>query len=229
MKLSRSASLRERIADELRGEILRQDFPPGMELKQDQLAERFGVSRIPVREALLMLERDGLVTVSQNRRMVVTKLTNDDLLDHYAVRALIEGEAAARAAGRPPERLTDIVAAGRRNVEALEAGDRAAFLTSSEVFHRAVWTAGGGSYLQKLASDLWSGRDYVPAYPEQLRRACEDHGTIAAAIIKGEIDVAREAMVAHINQTADELLAYREQLVASQETRDYNGAKHDRS
>lgn len=217
MKLTRSASMRERIADELRGEILRLDFPPGMELKQHKLAERFGVSRIPVREALLMLERDGLVMVKENRRTVVTKLTHDDVVDHYAVRALIEGEAAARAAARPPEAVSDVVAAGMKNVEAFEAGGRAAFLSASEVFHRAVWVAGGGPYLQKIAAGLWSGRDYVPAHPDQLRRACKEHEDIATAISVGDADAARVAMIAHIKQTGEELVAYRKQPIASQD------------
>jgi DNA-binding GntR family transcriptional regulator len=212
MRLVPMATLGERAADELRTRILRGDLPPGSELKQDRLAEQFGVSRVPVREALAMLERDGLVTVKPNRRVVVSEVTDEDLLDHYAVRALIEGEAAARAA-RSDADPSVMTTAQRQNEEARRSEDLASFLSTSAVLHRSIWDAGGGYWLKTMASQLWSGRDYTPAdLPQQLARASSEHRLIVEAIRSRSPETARQAMTEHIMRTADELRAYRAEL-----------------
>jgi DNA-binding GntR family transcriptional regulator len=214
MRLIPTATLGEQVADGLRTAILKGDFPPGGELKQDRLAEQFGVSRIQVREALQMLERDGLVIVKPNRRVVVSDLADDDIMDHYAVRALIEGEAAARAAAADTD-LSRITAAAQWNEEARRAENLGSFLSATAVFHRSIWEAGGGTRLKAVASQLWSGRDYTPAYlPEQLKRATDEHHLIAEAIRLRSPEKARQAMTDHIMRTGNELHAYRAQLAA---------------
>ncbi len=212
MRLVPTATMGERAADQLRTMILQGDLPPGSELKQDRLAEQFGVSRVPVREALAMLERDGWVTVKPNRRVVVSEVTDADLLDHYAVRALIEGEAAARAA-RSDIDPSAMTAAQRQNDEARQAQDLTSFLSTSAVLHRSIWDAGGGFWLKAMATQLWSGRDYTPAdLPQQLGRASSEHLLIVEAICDRSPERARQAMTDHIMRTADELRAYRARL-----------------
>jgi DNA-binding GntR family transcriptional regulator len=214
MRLSPVPTLGERVADGLRTAILTGEYPPGSELKQESLAESFGVSRIPVREALQMLERDGLVVVKPNRRVVVAELSDQDVLDHYAVRALIEGEAAARAAVARTD-LSVISAAERRNEEARQAEDLESFLSASAVFHRSIWEAAGGPTLKAVASQLWSGRDYTPAFlPEQLKRASDEHHLIADAIRRRSPKRARQAMTDHLMRTAEELRSYRAEVAA---------------
>jgi DNA-binding GntR family transcriptional regulator len=214
MRLIPAPTLGERVADGLRTAILKGEFPPGSELKQDPLAEYFGVSRIPVREALQMLERDGLVVVKPNRRVVVADLTDDDVLDHYAVRALIEGEAAARAAAARTD-LSMITTAERQNEDARQAEDLASFLSASAVFHRSIWEAAGGPTLKAVASQLWSGRDYTPVHlPEQLKRATDEHHLIGEAIRHRSPERARQAMTEHIMRTAEELRSYRAEVAA---------------
>ena len=212
MQLIPAATLGERVADGMRTAILKGDFTPGTELKQDRVAELFGVSRIPVREALQMLQRDGLVLVKPNRRVVVAEMTEEDLLDRYAVRALVEGEAAARAAAANTD-LSMISSAQQRNEEARRAEDLAAFLSASAVFHRSIWDAAGGSRLKALASELWSGRDYTPSHlPDQLKRATEEHLLLAEAIRLRSPQQARQMMTEHIMRTAEELRSYRAEV-----------------
>lgn len=214
MRLIPTATLGERVADGLRTAILSGDFPPGTELRQDRLAEQFGVSRIPVREALQMLERDSLVTIKPNRRVVVSVLTDDDLMDHYAVRALIEGEAAARAAAADTD-LSLINTAEQRNEKAWQADDLESFLSASAVFHRSIWEVAGGSSLKAVASQLWSGRDYAPAHlPEQLKLASDEHHLITEAIHLRSPDKARQAMTDHVIRTGERLRVYRAEVVA---------------
>lgn len=209
MRLSPTATLGERVADGLRRGILSGDLRPGSELKQDVLADKFGVSRVPVREALQMLGRDGLVVVQPNRRVVVSILTEEDLMDRYAVRALIEGEAAARAAAARAD-LSSFRTAWQGYSQAQTPTPFEDFLAESARFHRAIWDAAGGSCLSLVASQLWSGRDYTPSnLTSQVERATREHQAVADAIEQGDEHAAREAMVRHIMSTAAELRSYR--------------------
>ena len=87
-----------RVRDLLEEAILEGELKPGERLRAEALAQRFGTSRTPIREALLQLEAQGLVEVEPNRGAVVRTFDRDDLLDLYEVRALLEPAAAARAA-----------------------------------------------------------------------------------------------------------------------------------
>src|SRR5215207_10462506 len=89
-----------RVRDLLEEAILEGDLKPGERLRAEALAQRFGTSRTPIREALLQLEAQGLVDVEPNRGAVVRAFDRDDLLDLYELRALLEPKAAALAAGR---------------------------------------------------------------------------------------------------------------------------------
>ena len=89
-----------RVRDELQHAILEGVLRPGERLRAEALAQRFGTSRTPVREALLQLEAQGLVEVEPNRGAVVRAFDSADLLDLYELRALLEPAAAARAATR---------------------------------------------------------------------------------------------------------------------------------
>src|SRR6187431_2890956 len=89
-----------RVRDLLEEAILEGDLKPGERLRAEALAQRYGTSRTPVREALLQLEAQGLVEVEPNRGAVVRPFDRADLLDLYEVRALLEPAAAARAARR---------------------------------------------------------------------------------------------------------------------------------
>jgi DNA-binding GntR family transcriptional regulator len=122
-----------RVRDELQHAILEGVLQPGERLRAEALAQRFGTSRTPVREALLQLEAQGLVEVEPNRGAVVKAFDAADLLDLYALRALLEPAAAARAATRiePDEieqlkELTDDDAPPERQMAA------------NEQFHRII-------------------------------------------------------------------------------------------
>jgi len=85
------------IADTLRDEILRGAIAPGAPLRQEELASRFGVSRLPVRDALVRLESQGLVEVFPNRGAFVLSLSADEVREIYDLRILLEGDAIERA------------------------------------------------------------------------------------------------------------------------------------
>jgi DNA-binding GntR family transcriptional regulator len=140
-----------RVQDELREAILRGTLPPGSRLRAEPLAERLRTSRTPVREALMLLAREGLVDIEPRRGAVVRPFDAADLLDLYDVRALVEPHAARRAATR-------IDADGLRRLrelcdlaDARGAGDDAAVedqVGFNEEFHRIIVGAAGSPRLE---------------------------------------------------------------------------------
>jgi DNA-binding GntR family transcriptional regulator len=131
-----------RVRDELQHAILEGVLQPGERLRAEALAQRFGTSRTPVREALLQLEAQGLVEVEPNRGAVVRAFDAADLLDLYELRALLEPAAAARAATRIEDEqieqlteLTDDDASPERQMAA------------NEQFHRIIVEAAGSPRL----------------------------------------------------------------------------------
>ena len=88
------------VLERLRALILTGEYGPDERLVEEQLAERLGVSRTPVRQALTMLEAEGLVEIAPNRGATVCSFTVEDVWDIYDLRAVLEGHAARRAAGR---------------------------------------------------------------------------------------------------------------------------------
>jgi DNA-binding GntR family transcriptional regulator len=121
-----------RVRDLLEEAILAGELKPGERLRAEALAQRFGTSRTPIREALLQLEAHGLVEVELNRGAVVKTFDRDDLRDLYEVRALIEPQAAARAATR----------IGAEQIERLDAlCEEPDQLVANEEFHRIILEA----------------------------------------------------------------------------------------
>ena len=121
-----------RVRDLLEEAILDGELKPGERLRAEALAQRFGTSRTPIREALLQLEAQGLVQVEHNRGAVVRTFDRDDLRDLYEVRALIEPHGAARAATR-------IDASACARLEAL--CDEEDQLVANEEFHGIILEA----------------------------------------------------------------------------------------
>ncbi|WP_150462069.1 GntR family transcriptional regulator [Nesterenkonia ebinurensis] len=203
----KSKPVGELLAESLRHAILHGDLPAGAEIRQEKLAQEYGVSRIPVREALQTLEREGLVVVRPNRRVAVAEITVDDLKDHYDVRALIEGELASRAA-ELGENHAEIEASYLEGVTLAEKGDVSGLVKSNEHFHSAIWEAAGSSRLYALAQQLWTGvSPYRPVlFPERAAASIEEHKDLIDAIFSKDAEASRSAMRNHILSARDDVL-----------------------
>jgi DNA-binding GntR family transcriptional regulator len=127
----------EQAARYIRQLVFEGRLPPGSHIPQDEVAAELGMSRIPVREALIALERQGWVRIERHRGAYVSSLDPGSVRDHYELYGLIYGFAARRAMDRTPERLlTDLPPI----VKALPAvaGDPPAFGAAVLAFHRTV-------------------------------------------------------------------------------------------
>jgi DNA-binding GntR family transcriptional regulator len=207
MEPIRIRPVREQVADALRKAIFTGEIRRGEELTQEAIAAKLGVSRMPVREAFLMLERDGLLILNSHRKAVVRGLTEEDIVDHYDIRALLESEAAARACGS--DEKAEIRAAYELARSAGLAGDAGAFVHANQQFHRAIWEAAGSSYLVQFIEQLWKGLPpHLPELvPVQMERSLEEHARIMDAIERSDADAARAATRTHIERSMHQFLA----------------------
>ncbi|PZG37118.1 GntR family transcriptional regulator [Spongiactinospora gelatinilytica] len=178
----------------LRRAILTGALPPGSPIRQDALAERFGVSRVPLREALKILEGNGQVIYRPRRGYVVAELSFDDLLEVYRLRELLEAEAARQAVGRMGEddvrRLAeaheDVVAAGKQ-------GDVTAMATANRRFHFTLIDACGMPRLRRFLGILWDATDvYRTLYYSEAAnrdRVEREHDGIVRAVRARDADL----------------------------------------
>lgn len=204
----------ETIADALRDEILDGRLAAGSRLVETELAERFGVSRGPVRDALAELAREGLAVDLPRRGTFVSSLTEADLDEVYVIRRAIE-EAAVRLA---VERASEADLAGLRGalleVEAAYArGDLATAWEADMSFHRAYCRLSGNGRLLALFDEMASQTVLLMRTALATRASLgwtppvEYHRRIADAIAARDADGAAAAVGDHYRYTEDRLFA----------------------
>ena len=194
-----------RVQDALREAILTGSLPPGSRLRAEPLAERLRTSRTPVREALMLLAREGLVDIEPRRGAVVRPFDASDLLDLYDVRGLIEPHAARRAATRigpdQLERLKELCDLA----EARGADDDAAVeeqVALNEEFHRIIVAAAQSPRLEAaMRAVAGIPRAFRAAFwhdDAQREQSLFCHRQIVRALEKGQPRLAEAAMRMHI-------------------------------
>ncbi len=194
---------------EIRSLILSGDAPPGAPLREEQLADICGVSRTPVREALRRLEAELYVVRSGGNRMAVADWSRDDLDEMFALRAMLESHAAARAALR-------IDAAGLAMLEACNAevnaavgtaeADVARFLAANRRFHDTIIAAAQSPRLATMLAALVEQpvvRRTASRYSaSELQHSAREHEELTRACATRDADWARAVMTAHIRRAA---------------------------
>lgn len=146
--------------EQLRQAIVAGDFLPGQALRQDALAKRFGVSRVPLREALSTLEGEGQVVYEPHRGYKVARLSMDDLLEVYRIRELLEAEAARLATERAGDGVVEEMRRAAAEVNAAsEAGDLLTMTEANRKFHFILVQAAQMPRLERLLQVLWDATD----------------------------------------------------------------------
>jgi DNA-binding GntR family transcriptional regulator len=198
------------LAEHLARQIATGALPPGAPLDEARLAERHGISRTPVREAIRHLVAIGLAEPSPPRGTRVARPDPDRLAEMFAVLAELEALSAALAAERmrPAERRA---LAGRHQAMAapLRAGDAAAYRAANLAFHAAIAEGARNAYLAELASGtrlrLAPFRGARFETPDGMARSHAEHGEILDALIAGDRAATAEAMRRHIARTGSAL------------------------
>ena len=210
-RIGATTSLAGRVVEIVRGEITSGRLAPGTRVSAAMLAERIGVSRTPVREALLQLEQAGMVRIERNRGAVVLATTLDDLLEVFEVRLLLEPGLAARAAQlQRPESLAKVreVLAAMRG--AADAGDEADLLLLDRDLHLAI---AEGADNARAMTVLRSLRDLVltrgvgtTSTARSGAELVDDHLGLVEAVLAGDAPTAAAEMRRHIANTATLLI-----------------------
>jgi DNA-binding GntR family transcriptional regulator len=207
--------LRDRVYDRILEMLLEGEVEPGARLSIDTLARQLDVSPTPVREAMVQLERTGLVTREALRGYrVAPPLEGEQLAELFDARLMLEVEA-TRLASRhvdallPPLRkaLEHHARESERVVERLDQGSvplslTRAYFDSDLDFHRAIFAASGNRYIQEMYDSLGAlthrMRQAVIRGPRDVHEAAVEHRAIVEAFATGDADAAVQAMRRHI-------------------------------
>ena len=194
-----------RIADLLRTAILRGDYPPGTRVRQEDVAQRYGASRVPVREAFRTLEADGLVTLIANTGAWVSRLSLAECDEVYQTRERVEPLLLRYALPGIDEahmdRLDDL-AARMEHTDSVEE-----FLRLDREFHLGSYESAHTTVLGDLVRRLWNTtqhyrRAFTLLLDEHAARMVHDeHNMLAAAIRDGDTDGAEHILAGHIRRT----------------------------
>ena len=197
----------DRAYAEIRGLILAGDASPGTPLREEALADIAGVSRTPVREALRRLEAELYAVRTPGGRLVVADWNSDDVAEIFALRAMLEGHAAARAARRiTPAQLSDLrlCNAAIETAEAQPQPDIARFLAENRRFHDMVLNASASTRLSTMLAGLVEQpivRRTATRYDRaDLARSANEHGQLIQAFAAHDEDWSRAVMTAHIRR-----------------------------
>jgi DNA-binding GntR family transcriptional regulator len=209
--LARTAS--STAAEMIREAILDGRLAPGQRLTEERLARELGISRTPVREALKVLRSEGLLDAAPNRSATVRAYDAADLDDMYQLRALLEGHAARRAAGR----LTAAQIAELRDscdrFEALGPADGLREIVRENfVFHNTILAAAGDARLAGMVRQVVElplvYKSYVWYSPEQTRISQHYHRQICRALEQRDGERAELVMKEHVLEARDVLTAH---------------------
>jgi len=197
---------RPRLADEVYSQLVEAlsdgSLRPGDRLIQERLAEAMGVSRTPVREALLRLEQEGIITPGNRGGFIVRSATEDEIREIYETREAIEGYAARLLAERAdPAALSIVQKAIEEHSVQVHGSVHEGYLANKAV-HRAIVEATGNAQLVGLFDAVWDRSVAVLLYAD-LHRVAEStfepsHEALLATLRAGEPDRACQAMIDHI-------------------------------
>jgi DNA-binding GntR family transcriptional regulator len=196
----------EEAAARLRHAILEGDFQPGARLGEAALAEKFAVSRTPVREALRLLAAEGLVEISPNRGARVKEWSAEALEEIYELRTLLESHAAERAAARISAADAKVLGQLCDEMDSWSAPgikrdlDRLSALNTE--FHRLILQAAASPRLSLMLAAVVQVplvlRTFHSYKPEELARSLSHHRELAAALTAGDAQWAGTVMRSHI-------------------------------
>ncbi|MEV0049492.1 GntR family transcriptional regulator [Saccharopolyspora shandongensis] len=210
--MQRPPTTQEFVLGELRNAIVSGELAPGQPIRQDTIAQRLGVSRVPLREALKTLEAEGQVIYQPHRGYSVAELSLSDLLEVYRMRELLESEAAAVAT----ERLTDAdlarITDAQGDVEkAADSGDLVAMIAANRRFHFALLEPAGMPRLLRVVRTLWDATDaYRAVYynsSSNRERVRHEHDSIVTAVADRRADDLVRLLDEHRRHAVDALRA----------------------
>ena len=205
----------ESVYKALRHEILTMERAPGSPLDETRLSEHFGMSRTPIREALLRLTSEGLVTSLPNRNTIVAVIDFSSLPTYFEALCLMYRVTTRGAAKRSGDAwMAEIIRQQQAFSRAVEAQDAFAMIEANREFHVAIAERAGNPYYTTFFARLLDEgrrilRLYYQTFDDRLpRRYVEEHEKIIEAIRSGDVEEADRLSVAHADQIVRQIQDY---------------------
>ncbi|MFN4029162.1 MAG: GntR family transcriptional regulator [Acidovorax temperans] len=196
-------ALYEEVAEQLRQRIFRRELEPGSWIDELKIAEEFGISRTPLREALKVLAAEGLVTMKVRRGAYVTEMSEKDLRDVYHLLSLLESDAAGVVAERATPEQQQTLRDLHAELESA-AGNREAFFSVNERFHMALLDMADNRWRCQMVADLRKvmklNRHNSLFKQGRIEDSLSEHRAILDAMLARDAEGTRRAMQAHFAQ-----------------------------
>lgn len=210
LKLAKRSTLRGEVANLLRKRILDGDIPSGERLIETEIAEQLGVSRMPVREALRMLESEGLIKSVPRKGLIVTEYTEDDIREYYTIREALEVCAVRIVIDKiTPEEIRELEHYCRMAEDARLAGNRDEVCEWTAKFNDRLYDCCG---MPRLKEQIKNTHKYLRTFrftsfkePERTVQALREHEEILRLVAAKDYDGAVRATSVHLR---DALEAY---------------------
>ncbi|MFE2156262.1 GntR family transcriptional regulator [Streptomyces lydicus] len=194
----------ERVYTHIKDAVLDRRYEGGMLLTEGELADAVGVSRTPVREALLRLEVEGLIKLYPKKGALVLPVSAQEIADVVETRLLVEKHAAAKAAPANEAligELTELLETMRAQAES---GDLAAVSVTDRAFHAAIVRSAGNQILDRLYEQLRDrqlrmGVAVMHAHPDRIAKNITEHAEILEALRAGDAEAATDAVHRHVS------------------------------
>ncbi|MFE0328524.1 GntR family transcriptional regulator [Streptomyces sp. NPDC003753] len=194
----------DRVYTHVKQGVLERRYQGGTLLTEGELAEEVGVSRTPVREALLRLEVEGLIKLYPKKGALVLAVSAQEIADVIETRQLVEEHAARKAVPAPPgliERLEELLA---RQKEQAASGDLAGAALTDRTFHAEIVRNGGNEILSRLYDQLRDrqlrmGVAVMHSHPDRIAKTLTEHEEILQALRSGDAEAAVDIVHRHVS------------------------------
>jgi DNA-binding GntR family transcriptional regulator len=204
----RHLPLRIQVRDELRERIATGELAPGVRLIERDLATQLGVSRVPVREAIRMLEAEGLVRTVPRKGVVVDTMSRRDVEELFDVREALEVMGCRRAAERGSEEgfheLEDLLAEART---AITVGDAVRIAKANAAFHEQITVLADNRTLASVMEPVRSRMRWLFAQTDDPGHTVEEHEQMYAAIVSRDAAAAAACAAEHVQANREHVLA----------------------
>ncbi len=195
-------ALYQDVAELLRQRIFRRELEPGSWIDELKIAEEYGISRTPLREALKVLAAEGLVTMKVRRGAYVTEVSEKDLADVYHLLALLESDAAGVVAERASDAELASLQALHNELEAA-AGERDRFFAINEQFHMRVLELANNRWREQMVADLRKvmklNRHNSLFKTGRIEESLAEHRAIVAALTQRDAALTVQRMREHFD------------------------------
>jgi DNA-binding GntR family transcriptional regulator len=200
------------VADYIASKIIAGDYPGGHQIRQEAIAAELGVSRIPVREALLQLEADGLVVIRTHRGAVVSDLSADDAIDLFDARLLLEPFLVRKAMARmTDEDIANVGRALQQYEDAIPRGDPKELSRLNWAFHTAILAPSMRPRSLAVLQTLYNSADrYLRLQIEPLKaqtKALHEHRDIFEAYRSRDVVATSKLLKKHVADAAEEIVS----------------------